>query len=110
MNTQQLLPSGFRGHREGYIDVFEGFGGVCLQKRFFNSEVLYFPIPDIYAHDDIWFSAHVIKNGFKIVVCGESVTNIPFQDKVDALCLDNQTFTKSGNLMRYLQEVYKIYT
>ena len=109
MNTQQLLPSGFRGHKEGYIDVFEGFGGVCLQKRFFNFDVLHFPIPDIYAHDDIWFSAHVIKNGFKIVVCGETVTNIPFQDKVDALCLDKQTFAKSANLMRYLQEVYKIY-
>ena len=108
-NTQNLLPGGFRGHKEGYIDVFEGFGGVCLQKRFFTTDVLFFPIHDIYAHDDIWFSAHVIKNGFKIVVSGESIQNIPFQYKLDALCLDNQTFTKSANLMRYLQDNFKIY-
>ena len=108
-NTQNLSPSGFRGHQEGYIDVFEGFGGVCLQKRFFTESVFYFPIPDIYAHDDIWFSANVLKNGFKIVVSGESVSNTPFQDKVDALCLDSQTFTKSSNLMHCLQQNFKIY-
>jgi hypothetical protein len=108
-NTQNLLPSGFRGHQEGYIDVFEGFGGVCLQKRFFTNEVLFFPLSDIYAHDDIWFSAHVLKNGYRIVVSGETVSNQPFQDKVDALCLDSQTFVKSANLMQYLQMYFKIY-
>jgi hypothetical protein len=108
-NTQKLLPSGFRGHQEGYIDVFEGFGGVCLQKRFFTDDVLYFPLSDIYAHDDIWFSANVLKNGFRIVVSGETVANKPFQDKVDALCLDSQTFMKSANLMKYLQTYFKIY-
>ena len=108
-NTQNISPSGFRGHKEGYIDVFEGFGGVCLQKRFFTEDILFFPISDIYAHDDIWFSANVIKNGYKIVVSGESVMNIPFQDKVDALCLDSQTYTKSANLMGYLQTHFKIY-
>ena len=108
-NTQKLSPSGFRGHQEGYIDVFEGFGGVCLQKRFFTYDVFYFPINDIYAHDDIWFSANVLKNGYKIVVCGETVSNIAFQDKVDALCLDSQTYTKSANLITYLQNNYKIY-
>jgi hypothetical protein len=108
-NTQKLHPSGFRGHQEGYIDVFEGFGGVCLQKRFFTADVLFFPLSDIYAHDDIWFSANVLKNGYRIVVSGETVLNQPFQDKVDALCLDSQTFLKSANLMQYLQTYFKLY-
>jgi hypothetical protein len=108
-NTQNLQPSGFRGHQEGYIDVFEGFGGVCLQKRFFTNDVLYFPLADIYAHDDIWFSANVLKNGYRIVVSGETVSNKPFQDKVDALCLDSQTFMKSANLMNYLQTYFHLY-
>ena len=108
-NTQDLFPSGFRGHQEGYIDVFEGFSGVCLQKRFFTEEVLFFPLPDIYAHDDIWLSANVLKNGFKIVVSGDTVKNEPFQDKVDALCLDTQTFVKSANLLTYLQTYFHIY-
>lgn len=108
-NTQNLLPGGFRGHQEGYIDVFEGFGGVCLQKRFFTADVLFFPLSDIYAHDDIWFSANVLKNGYRIVVSGETVANKPFQDKVDALCLDSQTFVKSANLMQYLQTYFKLY-
>lgn len=108
-NTQNLLPGGFRGHQEGYIDVFEGFGGVCLQKRFFTCDVLFFPLSDIYAHDDIWLSANVLKNGYRIVVSGETVANKPFQDKVDALCLDSQTFVKSANLMQYLQTYFKLY-
>jgi hypothetical protein len=107
-NTQNI-PSGFRGHKEGYIDVFEGFGGVCLQKRFFTNEVMFFPLSDVYAHDDIWFSVQVIKNGYKIVVSGENVSNIPFQDKIDALCLDANTFTKSSNIMKYIQENYHLY-
>ena len=109
MNTQNLTPSGFRQHKEGYIDVFEGFGGVCLQKRFFTDDVLFFPLQDIYAHDDIWFSCQIIKNGYKIVVCGESVCNTPYQDKVDALCLDESTFKKSSNLISYIQENYGLY-
>jgi hypothetical protein len=108
-NTQNLLPSGFRGHKEGFIDVFEGFGGVCLQKRFFTPEVMFFPLPDIYAHDDIWFSFQVIKNGYRIVVSGDNVSNVPFQDKVDALCLDANTFVKSSNMIYYIQNQYKLY-
>lgn len=108
-NTQKLQPSGFRGHKEGYIDVFEGFGGVCLQKRMFTAEVMFFPLPDVYAHDDIWFSFQLIKNGYRIVVSGDNVSNIPFQDKVDALCLDANTFIKSSNMIRYIQSQYKLY-
>lgn len=107
-NTQNI-PAGFRGYKEGYIDVFEGFGGVCLQKRFFTDEVLFFPLSDVYAHDDIWFSVQVIKNGYKIVVAGDSISNIPYQDKIDALCLDEHTFSKSRNLVSYIREHYKLY-
>jgi hypothetical protein len=108
-NTQNLLPSGFRGHKEGFIDVFEGFGGVCLQKRFFTPEVMFFPLSDIYAHDDIWFSFQVIKNGYRIVVSGDNVSNVPFQDKVDALFMDANTFVKSSNMIYYIQNQYKLY-
>lgn len=108
-NTQKVQPAGFRGYKEGYIDVFEGFGGVCLQKRFFTDDVLVFPLGDVYAHDDIWFSVQIIKNGYRIVVAGDSVANIPYQDKIDALCLDEHTYTKSRNLISYIQEHYKLY-
>lgn len=109
MNTQNKEPSGFRGYDEGYIDVFEGFAGVCLQKRFFTPDVFFFPIPDIYAHDDIWLSAHVLRNGFHIVVSQETVNNTAFQDKVDALCLDDQTLNKSVNLITFIQHHYNLY-
>jgi len=109
MNTQKKEPSGFRGYKEGFIDVFEGFSGVCLQKRFLTQEVFFFPISDIYAHDDIWLSAHVLKNGFHIVVSKESVSNKGFQDKVDALSLDDETFTKSANVISLIQNHYKLF-
>lgn len=109
MNSQNKQPSGFRSFKEGYIDVFEGFQGVCLKKRFFTSEVFFFPIPDIFAHDDIWLSAHVLKNGFHIVVSEETVSNIAIQDRVDALFLDNETLSKSSNLISLIQKHYDLF-
>lgn len=109
MNTQEKEPVGFRGYKEGYIDVFEGFAGVCLQKRFFTPDVFFFPIPDIYAHDDIWLSANVLRNGFHIIVSDKTVSNKAFQDKVDALCLDDETFQKSINLITFIQKNYNLY-
>lgn len=108
-NSQQKEPVGIRMSKEGYIDVFEGFHGVCLKKRFFTSEVFFFPIPEIFSHDDIWLSAHVLKNGFHIVVSEDTVCNPAIQDTVDALSLDSETLVKSANLISFLQDHYGIY-
>lgn len=58
-------PSRQRFKRSGHIDVFEGYGGVLVQPRFFDATA--YEIPDVlWAVDDFWLSGIVAKNGFAI--------------------------------------------
>ena len=64
-NSDGDFPSGKYGVRSGYVDVFEGFGGVVVQPRFFGRDVV--QIPSEYSVvDDIWLSGHIKKQGIKI--------------------------------------------
>lgn len=108
-NGQSIEPVGFRGVNEGYIDVFEGFGGVCLKKKFFQKDVLDFPLNEIYFSDDIWLSAHVIKNKFRIVVSEQKLKSNFFQDEVDALKNDVNKGIRDYVTMNKVMEMYDIY-
>lgn len=108
-NTQNIYPVGLRGKKEGYIDVFEGFAGTCLQKRFFDNSVFDIPIDDIYFCDDIWMSGHVIKNGFRIVVTSTNTKNTIFVHNIDALSCENKRFERNFYTLRLLQDRYKIF-
>lgn len=58
--------------KSGYEDIFEGFAGVMVKPRFFTDEV--FDIPEIGRfQDDIWLSANVTANGFKIRVVSKQL-------------------------------------
>lgn len=51
--------------RSGYIDVFEGFGGVMVRPGFFDAAA--FDIPEIlWTVDDVWLSGMVTRNGIPI--------------------------------------------
>ena len=109
-NTQNKEPCGFRGEIPGYVDVLEGFCGTCMQKRFFKEDVFHMPIYEAYSTDDIWFSGHIIKNGFNIVCSDDkTILHIPFQDNVDALNNKSDKHQKNFSITRYFQEVYKIF-
>ncbi len=50
--------------KSGFMDTFEGLGGVMVKPRFFDAEV--FDIPDVlWAVDDIWLSGMTTKNGHR---------------------------------------------
>ena len=108
-NSQHLFPVGFRGKTEGYIDVFEGFAGTCLQKRFFDESVFDMEINDVYFSDDVWLSGNVIKNGFRIVVTSTNTKNTIFIHNIDALSCDSDRHERNFYTLRLLQDRYKIF-
>lgn len=108
-NGQNIEPAGFRGVKEGFIDIFEGFGGVCLKKKFFKSDVFDFPCDEIKFCDDIWLSAHVLKNKYKIVVSHQSQMSSFFQDEVDALKNDVNKEMRDFVTMNKVMELYNIF-
>ena len=109
-NTQKREPAGFRQERIGYVDVLEGFCSTCMKKKFFKEDVFHMPIHEAYSTDDIWFSGHIIKNGFSIVCSDDkTILHIPFQDNVDALNNKSDKHEKNYSIVRYFQEVHKIF-
>jgi len=108
-NTQNIYPVGFRGKREGYVDIFEGFAGTCLQKRFFDESVFDMSIDDVYFSDDVWMSGHVIKNGFRIVVTSTNTKNTIFIHNIDALSGEDERHERNFYTLRLLQDRYKIF-
>lgn len=110
-NKQNLFPAGFRGEIEGFIDVFEGFGGVLLKTKFFNKkEVFDIPCEEAYFCDDVWLSANVIKNGFTIVTSNKKVQNIFLQDEIDALKNHELKFTRDNKTAMLTKILFNIYS
>ena len=109
-NSQNIEPVGFRGHREGYIDIFEGFGGVCLKKKFFTTDVFNFPCEEVYYCDDVWLSGHVLKNNFKIVVSGIQLSSTFHQDDIDALKNDVNKQFRDFVTVKKIDELFQIFS
>lgn len=84
-NSQSLKPCGFRDKYEGFIDAFEAFKGTLLKKKLFKDDVSEFPDDEYCFADDVWFSGHIIKNGFNIFMSKYSLKITYIQDHVDAL-------------------------
>lgn len=84
-NSQYLHPCGFRNHWEGYIDVFEAFHGCLLKKKLFKEDVFNFPSAEFCFSDDVWFSGHILKNGFNIFLSHFKIKSKFHYNDVDAL-------------------------
>ena len=84
-NSQNLKPSGFRERHEGFIDVFEAFKGTLLKKKLFKNDVIGFPKDEYCFIDDVWFSGHIIKNGFNILISNYNLEIKYIQNEVDDL-------------------------
>ena len=59
-------PERFLGRRQyltgGYLDMFQGFGGVMVRPHFFDAGVFDIP-PVLWSVDDFWLSGNAVKNG-----------------------------------------------
>jgi len=64
-NSDRMFPAGRQGIRAGWVDIFEGFGGVLVQPSFFTKDVYAIP-DDFVVVDDIWLSGHIKSNGIHI--------------------------------------------
>ena len=64
-NSEKDFPAGRHKTRDGYMDIFEGFGGVLVKPRFFDEDVYTCP-KDYLVVDDIWLSGCIKKQGIKI--------------------------------------------
>jgi hypothetical protein len=109
-NSQFLKPCGFRDKREGFIDVFEAFKGTLLKKKLFKDDLSYFPEDEYCFADDVWFSGHIIKNGFNIFMSKYDLKTKYIQDDVDALSanLDIRNKRMKG-VATYFHKTYGIW-
>jgi len=107
-NTQDKYPCGFRGIVEGYIDIFEGFKGVMLKKKFFKQEDLKIPDCCLYC-DDIYLSGCVIKNGFAIVCANKHLDDKVIQVDTDSLNGLFDKRDKNYRAVKYMQDTYNIF-
>ena len=109
-NSQKLNPVGFRGVTEGFIDCFEAFKGCLLKKKFFKSDIFDVPNSQFLFADDVYFSGHIIKNGYSIFVSNFVDETNFIQDDVDALCANveirNHRMTSTA---KYFRERYGIW-
>ena len=109
-NTQNIEPCGFREEVEGFIDVFEAFKGTLLKKKFFKFDVFDFPDSEFRFSDDVFFSGHVLKNGYTIRTSIYKNKTMFLQDDIDSLSgnrkLRNDRMLKCAN---YFKEKYGIW-
>ena len=109
-NSQSLKPCGFREKMEGFIDAFEAFKGTLLKKKFFKEDVFEFPVNDYCFSDDVWFSGHILKNGYTIFLSKFKNTSKFLQDNVDALSSNTEIRdTRMKNVATYFHEKYGIW-
>jgi hypothetical protein len=83
-NSEKDFPAGRHKIRDGYMDIFEGFGGVIVKPRFFDSSVFNIPA-EFKVVDDIWLSGCIKKTGRKIWGLNLTVPTTHKGDSVDPL-------------------------
>lgn len=98
----------------GFIDLFEGYGGVLVQPRFLDDDA--YVIPDVvWAVDDIWLSGIVTKNGVPIWVEADSsrfrYTPTRHTDALNQSVIEGADRTQANvACVRYMQNRYGIWT
>ena len=109
-NSCNKTPCGFRCEREGFIDVFEAFYGTLLKKKLFKEDVFNVPSNEFYFSDDVWFSGHIIKNGFSIFLSKYDIKSKNLQNEIDALSSNVSLRNERMNLVAtYFHEKYNIW-
>lgn len=109
-NSCNKTPCGFRCEREGFIDVFEAFYGTLLKKKLFKEDVFDVFSNEFYFSDDVWFSGHIIKNGFSIFLSKYDIKSKNLQNEVDALSSNVSLRNERMNLVAtYFHEKYNIW-
>lgn len=107
-NSEKDFPAGRHKVRDGYMDIFEGFGGVLVKPRFFDEEV--FAIPKEYSVvDDIWLSGHIKKCGRKIWGLNLAVPATHKGDSIDPLWQLKGEFDRKVCNPRCIQHMRKTY-
>jgi hypothetical protein len=105
-------PVGKYGVRSGWVDIFEGFGGVIVQPRFFEIlRAIDIPV-EFRVVDDIWLSGHVRSNGWTIWgVClpSPSTHEGDAQDPLSRLNGDNERFLCNQRCIAYYQAKYSVW-
>lgn len=111
-NSQYKKPCGFRTKEDGFIDVFEAFKGTLLKKKFFKENITHFPSFEFCLSDDVWFSGHIINNGFSIFLKNfNSTTHLnPSQSSTDDLSFDIDIRNKRmKDTAEYLHNTFNIW-
>lgn len=110
-NSEKDFPAGRHKIRDGYMDIFEGFGGVLTKPRFMDATV--FEIPSEFrVVDDIWLSGCSKKGGRKIWGLNLAIPVTHKGDAVDPLwALKGEQDRKVCNprCIAYMRKTYKIW-
>jgi glycosyltransferase involved in cell wall biosynthesis len=99
--------------RSGYTDIFEGFAGVLIQPRFFDTDA--FEIPDIlWTVDDVWLSGMVTKNGIPIWLEADATrfryTLTRHTDALNSSIINGVDRNSANRLcVQHMQRVYSIW-
>jgi|TARA_R110002049_G_scaffold66646_1_gene173888 hypothetical protein len=97
---------------QGYVDVFEGCGGVLIKPGFLDSAV--YDLPDkVWMHDDLWMSAMAAKAGTKIWANNGYLPRAVREAEVEALydaTIDGMDrHALNLYLVRYIQAEYGVW-
>jgi hypothetical protein len=110
-NSEKDFPAGRHKVRDGYMDIFEGFGGVLVKPRFFDESV--FDVPkEFLVVDDIWLSGSIKKTGRKIWGLNVTVPTTHKGDSVDPLwALKGEQDRKVCNprCIQYMRKTFRIW-
>lgn len=100
------VPVGKYGVRSGWVDIFEGFGGVVVQPRFFDLPRAVAIPSEFRLVDDIWLSGHLRSNGRSVWgVCAPcpQTHDGDAADPLSRLEGDNERFLCNRRCIAYYQ-------
>lgn len=110
--TRHLLrePPRRCNRRAGYVDVFEGSGGVLVTPSMFDADVFNIPKP-AWTVDDIWLSGQLERCGVPIWLQA-NILEQRFSQSETAAPLSGSVNTDATNrdAVRHMQETYGIWT
>lgn len=106
-------PTRRRFSHSGYIDIFEGCGGVLVRPDFFDDAAFEIP-PECWAVDDIWLSGMLARQGVPIWLVANTLspTNTEAQKSAPlAEAVINGAARRASNrrAVQHLQEAYQIW-
>jgi hypothetical protein len=110
-NSDRDYPAGRHQIRDGFMDIFEGFGGVLVKPRFFDQDVYAIP-REFSVVDDIWLSGQIKKSGRKIWGLNMTVPPTHKADSMDPLYNLKGDFDRkicNPKCIAYFRKAYSIW-